>query len=197
MKILDYEYPGDRKYLINSTPTHIWILKGENGDKYLIGLSDFFQKQIGELDKITLKKKDIDIDKGKTICLVQAKNYSAILKSPFNFKILEVNSKLDKKPKMINKDPYNSSWIYKIEVSSSGSMISENLVSAEDPKLKKFLEDEIKNNALIGDDCCPDFIGKSGVVRRKKKRKDKEDNDKNKEDNDKDKENENEKPKES
>ena len=174
LKILEYEYPEDREYLINSTPTHIWILKEENETKCLIGLTDFFQKQIGEVDKITLKKKNSEINIGKTIGLVQAKNYSAILKSPINFIILEVNPKLDKKPKLINEDPYISSWLYKIELKSSDSLKSDNFVTANDSRLKKFLEEEIKNNALLGDDCCPDFIGKSGVVKRKKKTQDKE-----------------------
>jgi glycine cleavage system H protein len=171
LKILDYNYPDDRKYLIDSTPSHLWFLKYDEPDKYILGVTDFFQNQIGEISQITLKKKDNGIPKGKTIGLVQAKNYSAILKSPIGFKIIETNDKLIKKPKIINSDPYSIGWIYKIQLNKEEDLNGDKLVSTEDPRLEKYIEYEKKNNALLADDCCPDFIGKSGAVRRIKPKK--------------------------
>ncbi|MHA2104294.1 MAG: glycine cleavage system protein H [Candidatus Hodarchaeales archaeon] len=171
MKILDYNYPDDRKYLIDSTPSHLWFLKDEEPDIYFLGVTDFFQNQIGEISQITLKKKDNTIPKGKTVGLIQAKNYSAILKSPIEFKIVETNDKLIKKPKTINNDPYSAGWIYKIQLNGEEDLNGDKLVSTEDSRLKTYIEYEKKNNALLADDCCPDFIGKSGAVRRIKPKK--------------------------
>jgi glycine cleavage system H lipoate-binding protein len=114
-----------------------------------LGVTDFFQNQIGEVSQITLKKKDNSVPKGKTIGLVQAKNYSAILKSPIGFKIIETNDKLIKKPKIINSDPYSIGWIYKIQLNKEEDLNGDKLVSTEDPRLEKYIEYEKKNNALL------------------------------------------------
>jgi glycine cleavage system H protein len=169
MKIIDYEYPSDRKYLINHTPAHLWFKRDAASNKVLMGLTDFFQKRIGEINEITLRENGSEISISKVLGLVKAKNYSAILKSPIAFKIIETNEKITKRPQMINEDPYEKGWLYKIEVIELENVLGEKLVSPEEKALEQFLQVEIANNALLGSDCCPDFIGGSGIARRKKR----------------------------
>ncbi|MFW9928902.1 MAG: hypothetical protein ACFFD1_05900, partial [Candidatus Thorarchaeota archaeon] len=130
---------------------------------------DFFQKQLDIINEISLKGNNNEIDIGKTIALIKGKNNTIILKSPFKMKILEVNEKLKKKPQSINKSVYNEGWLYKIQTDKIDGNIKDNLVSAADETLKLFIKKEKDNNALVADDCCPDFTKNSGVVRRKRK----------------------------
>ena len=168
VKILEFEYPEDRYYLIGHTPTHLWFKSIENKSTYRVGVTDFFQKRIGDIDSVTLRKKGDDVDVGKTMSLIKAKNYSAVLKGAFKAKYLNINENVIKKPKLINEDPYNQGWLYDLMVDNLESTLGEKLVQATNINLKFFLEAEIRNNALQGSDCCPDFLGGSGVVRRKR-----------------------------
>ena len=111
------------------------------------------------------------ITSGKTFGLVKAENYSAILRSPFSGEIKGV-SEVVNNPNLINKSPYDEGWLLLISLDPSlKEQASNNWVNPSEnlKDLKKFIEVEIKNNSLLPDDCCPDLLGGSGVVRRKKK----------------------------
>ena len=164
-------FPNNRWYYINNTPYHYWVRK--EGDMTVLGLSDFFQKQIGEIKSIEFKSSDKLIEKSKLLAVVKAKNYSAILRYPFSCFTIEINSNLKKNPKLINESPYDKSWLIKVrtepplEEQLTDDWIKLSSDSNKD-KLKAFIEKEIKNKSLLADDCCPDFLGGSGVTRRRR-----------------------------
>ena len=170
----ELSFPTDRWLYVNNTPYHYWVR--ENGDGYVtIGLNDFFQKQIGEINSVSFNiALNTPIAKSKVLSLVKAKNYSAILRFPFSCEVIAINDDLKKKPKLINESPYEKGWLIKINPSPPlEQQLTEdwiNLSKSESlDKLKEFINQEIKNKSLMADDCCPDFLGGSGVTRRRKK----------------------------
>jgi len=173
MSFSDYNFPKDRKYRINNTPNHFWISESNDG-LITLGLSDFFQKQIGNINSVTIKDSvGVTIKTGKTLGLVKAKNYSAILKYPLSGSIVKVNT-VSKNPKLINDSPYDDGWL--IVLKPDPKLNDQNddkwvdLTNADSEKaFKDFIEKEITNKALMADECCPDLLGGSGVVRRLKK----------------------------
>ena len=169
MNIFDYEFPDDRKYLINSTPSHFWFRKSAESKHYTTGLTDFFQRRIGEIYELTLREKGKKLDPGSTLGLVKAKNYSAILKAPMIVEVIEVNNSILKSPKLINSAPYSDGWLYILKTTEDGSLAEKNLVVANDKALQEYLQKEIDNNSLMSSDCCPDFMRGSGIARRKPK----------------------------
>ena len=54
---------------------------------------------------------------------------------PVGGEVLEINSKLDDAPELVNKDPFGEGWIIKITLNNSDELSS--LMSAED--YKKFI----------------------------------------------------------
>ena len=171
MSLKDYSFPNDRKYLINKTPSHLWLQESEN-NAIKIGLTDFFQQRIGKLVSLTLKAQSIGdtCQQGKTLGLVKAKNYSAVLKYPLSGKISAINEKIVKKPNKVNSKPYDE-WLLEIRPHPDyDSQQTDSIVSSGE-ELKSFIKHELTNNALQADDCCPDFLGGSGVVRRKRSKK--------------------------
>ena len=172
-KFENYNFPKDRKYLINNTPNHLWLKEDLENNLLVLGLSDFFQKRIGELKAFsTTAKPGITTTSGKTLAIVKAKNYSSVLKHQLDGKVIEIND-LNKNPRLVNNSPYEKGWILKFELESvSKDQLNKKwveLVNEGENLFKEFIELEIKNNALLPDDCCPDFLGGSGVVRRRKK----------------------------
>ena len=165
-------FPNNRMYYINNTPYHYWLK--QEGDVTILGLTDFFQKQIGEIKDITFKTSDELIAKSKVLAVVKAKNYSAILRFPFSCFAIQINDAVKSNPKLINESPYDRSWLVKVKPEPSlQDQLSEDWIDLSNDsnkaKLKGFIEQEIKNKSLMADDCCPDFLGGSGVTRRRKK----------------------------
>ena len=169
----ELNFQTDRWYYLNNTPYHYWLSK--NSDNTItIGLNDFFQKQIGEINSVSFNLSlNAEVAKSKVLSLVKAKNYSAILRFPFPCTVVEINENLKKHPKLINESPYDEGWLLKLNSNFSDNKLDEDWidlsVSTNLSKLEKFINQEIKNKSLLADDCCPDFLGGSGVTRRRKK----------------------------
>jgi glycine cleavage system H protein len=51
---------------------------------------------------------------------------------PVGGKVLEVNSKIDTNPELINKDPYGEGWLIKVSVTNAAELNA--LMSADDYK---------------------------------------------------------------
>ena len=168
----ELNFPNNRWYYINNTPYHYWLQQEK--DVVTLGLTDFFQKQIGEIKSITFKTSDQLIAKSKVLAVVKAKNYSAILRFPFSCFTVEINESVKNNPKVINESPYDKSWLMKVRPDPSlDKQLTDDWINlsidSNKEKLKVFIDKEIKNKSLTPDDCCPDFLGGSGVTRRRKK----------------------------
>jgi len=56
------------------------------------------------------------LEKGKTFGTIEAVKTVSDLFIPVSGKVLEINSKINETPELINKDPYGAGWLIKIEV---------------------------------------------------------------------------------
>ncbi len=96
--------------------SHEW-LKVE-GKKAYVGISDHAQHALGSVVFIELPKVGSSIKKGDTFGAVESVKAASDLYMPVTGKILEVNSKLEVTPELLNDNPYGS-WIIKIELSNA------------------------------------------------------------------------------
>ncbi|OHE40424.1 MAG: glycine cleavage system protein H [Tenericutes bacterium GWF2_38_8] len=95
--------------------SHEW-LKVEGKQAY-VGISDHAQHALGSVVFIELPKVGASIKKGDTFGAVESVKAASDLYMPVSGKIIEVNSKLESTPELLNDDPYGS-WIIKIELSN-------------------------------------------------------------------------------
>ncbi len=93
--------------------SHEW-LKVEGKHAY-VGISDHAQHALGSVVFIELPKVGSSIKKGDTFGAVESVKAASDLYMPVSGKIIEVNSKLEVTPELLNDDPYGS-WIIKIEL---------------------------------------------------------------------------------
>ena len=95
--------------------SHEW-LKVEGKQAY-VGISDHAQHALGSVVFIELPKVGASIKKGDTFGAVESVKAASDLYMPVSGKIIEVNSKMESTPELLNDDPYGS-WIIKIELSN-------------------------------------------------------------------------------
>ncbi len=93
--------------------SHEWVeITGQEG---YVGISDYAQHSLGDIVFIELPKVGSTVKKGEMFGAVESVKAASDLYLPVSGKILEVNTKLENEPELLNQDPFGS-WIVKIEI---------------------------------------------------------------------------------
>lgn len=104
--------PDNLKY----TKDHEW-LKVDGNEAY-IGITDFAQKELGDIVFVEVDTVDESLDKEETFGTIEAVKTVSDLFMPVAGEVLEFNEALESSPELINSDPYGEGWIVKIKISN-------------------------------------------------------------------------------
>ena len=118
--------PEELKY----TKEHEWIKI--DGDTATIGITDFAQSELGDIVYVDVDPDMDEVVKGESFGTLEAVKTVSDLFSPCSGKLLEINSKLEDEPELINSDPYGEGWIIKVSLSNPDDL--NDLISGEDYK---------------------------------------------------------------
>jgi len=106
-----------KKDWMKFTESHEWIsLDGNIGT---VGITDFAQKELGEIVYIELPEVGLVVEAGEEVCVLESTKAASDVYSPVSGKIVEVNNAIRDKTETINEDAQNTGWLYKIEISNS------------------------------------------------------------------------------
>ncbi len=108
------------------TKDHEWI-KIE-GQKAIIGITDFAQGELGDIVYIDIPSVGQEINEHEVFGTVEAVKTVSDLYMPVGGKVLEVNKELDGSPEKVNSDPYGAGWMIKMEIKNAADV--NNLLSA-------------------------------------------------------------------
>jgi len=106
-------YPDNYKY----TDDHEWILV--QGDTGRIGITDYAQKQLGDVVYVELPAVGRMLKAGESFGTVESVKAVSELFSPVAGEVVEINADLTGKPELINKDPYAGAWMIVLKVDAS------------------------------------------------------------------------------
>lgn len=98
------------------TKEHEWVMIKDG--MAIIGISDFAQKQLGDIVSIELPKVGSVFEQMQTMAIVDSVKASSDIYAPISGEIVEVNEALVEKPEKINQSPYDLGWIVKIKPSN-------------------------------------------------------------------------------
>jgi glycine cleavage system H protein len=119
-------FPKELKY----TQEHEWIRI--EGDNAYIGITDFAQKELGDIVFIEVDTLNQTIAKGEVFGTVEAVKTVSDLFMPVTGDILELNKEIEAQPELVNSDPYGKGWIIKAKLKNSAEI--NDLLSVEDYK---------------------------------------------------------------
>ena len=105
--------------------THEWV-KVE-GYIAVIGVTDFAQKEMGEITYVDCTDVDDEVEAGEEFGAVESTKAASDLISPVSGTVIEVNEALEDQPELINEDAFEN-WIIKVEVSDKSDL--DNLMDA-------------------------------------------------------------------
>lgn len=98
------------------TKDHEWAQVLEDGT-VLVGISDYAQKELGDLAYVELPEVGREVAKGDVLCEVESVKAVSEVYAPVSGEVIEVNEELEDAPEKINEDPYGA-WIAKIKPSN-------------------------------------------------------------------------------
>lgn len=109
-------FPANAKF----TEEHEWIIV--DGDVATIGITDFAQQQLGEIVFVESETIGENLSKGDVFGTIEAVKTVSDLFMPVSGEVLEMNSKLEKEPELVNKEPYGEGWIIKVKMSDTNEL---------------------------------------------------------------------------
>jgi glycine cleavage system H protein len=102
--------PSDLKY----TKDHEWA--SLDGDIATIGITDFAQKELGDIVYVEVETLDQALEKDEIFGTVEAVKTVSDLFLPLAGEIVEFNEKLETTPEAVNADPYGDGWMIRVKV---------------------------------------------------------------------------------
>ena len=103
----DLLYTEDHEYLKPA---------GEPGVVY-IGITDYAQGELGDIVFVELPKVGATYKKHDVFGTIEAVKAVSELYSPVSGQVLEVNTRLDAEPALVNNSPYGDGWMIKMKLS--------------------------------------------------------------------------------
>lgn len=102
------------------TKEHEWI--SIDGDVATIGITDFAQKELGDIVFVEVETVDEELDIEESFGTIEAVKTVSDMFMPVSGTVIELNETLDAEPEIINKDPYGEGWIIKIKMSDTSQV---------------------------------------------------------------------------
>ena len=110
------------------TRDHFWIRP--EGNKAVLGVSDSFQQELGEVVFVDLPDVDDDVEFLGTFGVIETEGAVSDLIAPVSGTVVQINRDLENNPELVNEDPYGEGWLIRIELDDPGQV--ESLMSPEE-----------------------------------------------------------------
>lgn len=94
--------------------SHEWV-RYEEGIA-TVGITDHAQALLGDVVFVELPDIDIEVTVGDEAGVVESVKAASDIYAPLSGIIVEVNSALADSPSLLNQDPYNDAWIFKLKI---------------------------------------------------------------------------------
>lgn len=109
--------PSHLKY----TQSHEWVYIDEQGYA-VVGISDFAQEALGEMMSITPPELGIDVSADEEVMSLESVKSATDIFTPVSGEIVEFNEALEDEPELINDEPYDGGWLFKVAIHDASEL---------------------------------------------------------------------------
>ena len=104
------------------TEEHEWV--AVDGDLGIIGISDYAQKQLGDVVYVELPAVGADFAKGDEAAVVESVKAASEVYAPVSGSVVEANKALADSPALVNEAAPSDGWFFKIRLKEPGEVES-------------------------------------------------------------------------
>ena len=90
-----------------------------DGDRAQVGITDYAQKQLGDVVYLELPEVGRTVNKGDVFGTIESVKAVSELYAPVSGEVVEVNADLSQKPESVNANPHGA-WMIVVKVASPG-----------------------------------------------------------------------------
>ena len=106
--------PADLRY----TAEHEYVKDAGDPNVVQVGITDYAQGELGDVVFVELPKAGDKFKAHDVFGTIEAVKAVSELYSPLAGEVVEVNSRLDAQPALVNSDPYGDGWMIKLRVAN-------------------------------------------------------------------------------
>lgn len=117
--------PPELKY----AKTHEWARVEEDG-AVTIGITDHAQEALGDVVYIEVPDVGDTLAGGDQAGVVESVKAASDIFAPLSGEVIAINGTLEEEPELVNADPYNDGWFYRIMPQDLSEL--ESLLSADE-----------------------------------------------------------------
>lgn len=96
------------------TDEHEWI--DVDGSNATVGITDYAQEQLGDIVFVELPAPGKSLEKGDDAAIVESVKAASDIYAPIDGKVTEANEDLEEDPALVNTDPEEGGWFFKMTV---------------------------------------------------------------------------------
>lgn len=119
------EIPGELKF----TKSHEWVRINDDSS-VTIGITDHAQDLMGDMVYIELPEVGDNVEAGKECAVVESVKAASDIYSPMDGEVIEVNENIAESPEVINQEPYEGGWMFKLKIDDVSGL--ESLLNASE-----------------------------------------------------------------
>lgn len=106
--------------MLKFSKDHEWIKV--KGDIATVGISDYAQKQLGDVVFVELPQVGDDVDAGGELAVVESVKAASEVYAPVTGEVTAVNEALEAAPETVNASPTDEGWFVKMTVSDASEL---------------------------------------------------------------------------
>ena len=111
------DFPENLKY----TTEHEWL---DGSTPAVIGVTDVAAEALGDVVYLELPEVGATVEAGAVVGEIESTKSVSELYTPVSGTIIEVNTDAVDDPEIVNKDPYGKGWLFKVEVTGTGELLT-------------------------------------------------------------------------
>ncbi len=104
------------------TESHEWIELEGNDNVAAVGVTDYAQKELGEIVYVELPEVGKTVKGGEEAAVLESTKAAADVYSPASGMIVAVNERLKSNSELINHSPEKEGWIFKLKLTNPGEL---------------------------------------------------------------------------
>jgi glycine cleavage system H protein len=106
--------PADLKY----TKSHEWV-RDEGDGTFVVGITDHAQELLGDMVYVEVPEAGSELTAEEACAVVESVKAASDVYAPLNGEVIEGNEALADSPELVNSNPYDEGWLFKMSPEGS------------------------------------------------------------------------------
>jgi len=106
--------------MLKFTEEHEWLRR--DGDEVTVGITEHAAEQLGDLVFVELPDEGRTVVKGDDIVTIESVKAASDIAAPLDGQITEVNAAIVENPGLVNEDPMEDGWFFKMTLADPAEL---------------------------------------------------------------------------